>query len=113
MYILLAEVKILDICPSHISEKQSMAQEKNPGAVLLKLMKCSSFVQILMIQVSSDKQLKYFCELYAWSVVSVNYFRKKKKCKLPLIMSGYHRTNIWLSASTNYKPFSRGLKILN
>ena len=112
MYILPVGVKILDICLSHISKKQSIPQEKNSGAILPTLIKCISFVKMLMIQVSLNKQLNYFCELYAWSVVSVNYFLKKKKSKLPLITSGYHRTNIWLSASSNEKPFSRKLKII-
>ena len=35
-----------------------MAEEKIPGAVLLKLIKYSLFLEILMIQVSSSKQLK-------------------------------------------------------
>ena len=63
MYILIVGAKIQDICQSHISKKQSMGQEKNSGAVLLKLIKCSSFVKILMIQVSSNKKSKYYCEL--------------------------------------------------
>ena len=43
-YVLLAGVEILDICLSHISKKQSMAQEKSPGAILLMLIKYSSSV---------------------------------------------------------------------
>ena len=72
--IMLVGQKVLDVCLSHISKKQSMAQ--NPGAILLKLIKCSSFVKILTIQVSSSKQLTYFYELCAWSKVSVNYLQK-------------------------------------
>ena len=60
MYIVLVGVKILDICLSHISKWH---RKKNPGAILLKLVKCSSFVKTLMIQVSSNKQLD----------ISVNY----------------------------------------
>ena len=60
------DMKIVDMCLSQISKKQSMAKEKNPGAaILLKLIKRSSFVKILMIKNCSNKRLNYFRELYA------------------------------------------------
>ena len=77
MYIFLAGVKIVDICLSRISKKQSMAQEKNPGTILLKLIKCSSFVKILMIEGSSNKELFLWTTSLVWSFYEL--FPEKKK----------------------------------